>query len=151
LELEGINAEVFSQAHYNEYLSWFDNPFIKKALGSIDEEWLNYILKDQSGKEYAFILNEKLVAVAGITYPNLTHPFYVLNNLAVNPGYQRKGIGQSVLQLLFQLHQLEATEYWAAYVHEGNGPAQDFFQSNGWKKAQHIMTKDKMIQYEINL
>lgn len=135
----------FEVEHYEEYKSWFDDPSIKDALYDIDEEWLDYVLNEKGGVEYAVFYEDQLIAVVGVQFPDEDHPFYVMNNLAINPAYFRKGVGTMVLDRLFQMHPIEKSTWWVTYVEEKNRAAQDFFTKNGWSASMD--DEDDMIQF----
>lgn len=141
-----IEFVPFAEEHYFEYKKWFDKDAIKNALGYIDEEWLNYILNDTAGIEYAVLQNKILVAVAGISLPSATEKSYVINNIAVNPSHFGKGIGSLVLKELVLRYPAKEDESWLAYVDVKNESAQKFFTKNDWIEICQY-SDDNMICY----
>jgi len=137
----------FTEAHFLEYKKWFENDAIKNALGFIDEEWLSYILNDTTGIEYAVLQNNILLAVVGITYPDTKNKTYVINNIAVNPGYCGQAFGSLVLKELVLRHPAKENESWMAYVDVNNEPAQKFFIKNGWIEICENSDDDMLCLY----
>ena len=120
----------FDASHYDEYRSWYVHPAVRKALSSIDQDWLEHILNDDSGREYAIFLGEEFVAEVGIVFPIAQDAPFAITNIAVNPDWQRRGVGSVVL---WQLAQTVGAHNWLAYVASDNLNAQAFFRKNGWK------------------
>ena len=136
----------FTREDYKEYSNWFQDPDLKKSLGGIDEEWLNFILEDEQGIEYAVFLDNELICVIGITLPSQNNDYLVISNLAVHPDHRRKGIGSEVLgNLLFKL---KPKENWVSFVASENQKAADFFKKNGWAKRE--TDQDGMIRFEFS-
>ena len=94
--------------------------------------------------EYAIFSELEMVAEVGIVFPTFENPFYVINNIAINPTKFRKGIGSKVISELFELHPLKENEYWVAFVEEDNIVAYNFFKKNGWA----VKTNFDMIRFE---
>ncbi len=84
-EVPKLRFQIFSVNDYETYKFWFQDHRIKKALYDIDEAWLDFVLNDESGIEYAVFENEEMKAVVGIELPTLEDPFYAIKNIAVNP------------------------------------------------------------------
>ena len=139
-----LTFKIFKKAYFDQYQRWFKDDQIKNALYDIDEEWLEYILNDNSGVEYAIFSELEMVAEVGIVFPTFENPFYVINNIAINPTKFRKGIGSKVINELFELHPLKENEYWVAFVEEDNIVAYNFFKKNGWA----VKTNLDMIRFE---
>lgn len=142
-----LKFEKFKKEHFAEYKNWFKHKTIREALYGIDDEWLEYILTDTRGEEYAIFLKDEMIAVVGLVFPNLDHSFYAINNIAINPSKLRQGWGSKVLNDLFKLHALGRNEYWVSFVENKNVLAQCFFEKNGWKRIE----EDDMIRYELRL
>ena len=71
-----LRFEKFKRENYEEYNSWFSNEQIKKALFDIKGNWLEYVLNDTTGAEYAVFTGNELSAVVGIIYPTSDYPTY---------------------------------------------------------------------------
>ncbi len=134
-----LKIQAFQEKFYKEYQSWFSDAALVQALGSIDQEWLDYVLSDRSGQEYA-VTNEQgiLLAVIGVTFPTNEHPFYVITNLATNPAYKHQGIAREVVRSVLQMHNSSEENKWRAYVAIENKTAQDFFKNIGWIQSDEI-------------
>ncbi len=127
-----MQIRKFEAADYPAYQTWFKHPDINQHLGPIDEEWLQHILEDKAGAQFCFLEGEKLLAVVGVVWANSENPFHVISDIAVNPKYQRQGLGQKAIHQLLAHHDTSAYKQWSAYVHHKNNPAQGFFKSLGW-------------------
>lgn len=140
-----LEFRTFERSTFHEYSSWFENPKIRKALSFVDEEWLEYVMTNDEGVEYAIFENQKLVAVLGFVKPTSDYPMYGLTNLAVNPSYFQQGVGSKVLAQLLILHPPTDTNYWMAYVDIKNDAAQGFFKKNDWQRGGQ---EEDMIRFE---
>ncbi len=133
----------FIRQYFNEYCNWFKDKELKNTLGYIDEEWLNFILKDEEGIELAVFQDNKLICVIGLNYPDEMNKSYTITNIAVKPNLKNKGIGSEILLELLKKYQLNEDEYWVSFVDLKNKNGQRFFEKNGWMK---YIEKD-MIKY----
>ncbi len=145
-----LKFERLCSEYFDEYNSWFENESIKKALYSIDQEWLEFVLNDETGVEYAVFLDGELIAVLGVEFPTDEDPYFAIKNLAINPSKFRRGLGSQVLTELIKLHVLKEEESWVAFVELNNLVAQKFFEKNNWKRVEDSDEGDAMIRYEIN-
>lgn len=145
-----LSLQKFQKSHFPTYLSWFADPDLKQQLGPMEEEdeWLEDALTAQDGCTYSVFQNNELVAVLGIVYPVLEHPYYFITNIAVNPGLRSQGIGQKALKELMKLHPLKAGESWRAGVDEKNPRAKAFFEQNGWKCISEPPQNNDMYVFE---
>lgn len=144
-----LEFKIFQKKHFEEYNNWFKNKRIKKALGFIDDEWLEFILNDANGIEYAIFQGNNMVSVVGLIFPTNEYHSYAIKNIAVNPEYFGKGIGTSVLKMLYKLHPLKTNEFWLTFVDKMNLSGQLFFKKNGWIKIKGNELEDNMLRYEL--
>jgi len=98
-----LKFEKFKSEYFDEYKSWFRDDVIEKALYNIDQEWLDFVLSDKSGMEYAVFLDGELIAVAGIEFSTENAPHIAIKNIAVKPSKFRRGLGSMVLNELFKI------------------------------------------------
>lgn len=134
----------FNKQDFKEYKNWFQDVLLKTALGSVDGEWLKYILTDTEGTELAVSMKEELICVIGINYPTEAEGSWVITNIAVKPSMRNKGIGSEILAELIKSTRLEEEEFWLAYVDKENIAAQGFFKKNNWIRG----IDEDMIKYE---
>lgn len=142
-----LDFNIFKKEDFPEYLTWFQDPDLHKRLGPMedDDEWLTEILQDDDGCTYSVFMNEKLVAVIGLVFPNKEFPIYCISSIAVKPMLRSKGIGKKVLQGIIELHPLEKGQYWKAFVDEKNPKATSFFERNGWKFVGRLPENNEML------
>lgn len=143
-----LKFESFKKEHFETYKNWFKNDVIKEALYFIDEEWLEYVLKDTKGIEYVVLLNDEILAVVGIEFPSEDEKYYGITNLAINPTKFRKGYGSAILKELYKIHPLEKNEAWLAFVEYDNISAKLFFEKNGWTEISCDSNKEEMYRFE---
>lgn len=145
-----LACKKFKKEDYPEYFSWFQDPDLNKRLGPMEEEdeWLDYALNEEDGGTYSLFLNEKLVAVIGIAYPDKEDAIYVITSIAVKPSLRSKGIGQQVLKKIIKLHPLTQGQSWIAYVDEKNPNAKLFFENNGWRCKSTPPENNNMFAFE---
>lgn len=126
---------LFQEAHFNRYRAWFSDPDLERFLGPIDEDWLDAVLHESDGAQYAFLEQQTLLGVIGIKFPTPAHPYYVLTDIAIAPEYQKKGLGRKLLAALYQRHPVQEAQYWLCYVDKENRAAHAFFRKQGWHEA----------------
>ncbi len=141
-----LSLHPFQESNYPAYKSWYQDPQLNKALGPIDEEWLNHILHSDEGQELAVFSGSELVAVVGITNTHKDYDFRAITNIAVKPALRNQGLGSQVLALLLKEVPLEAGEFWVAYVDYDNPSAQAFFAKEGWQRIEE--EGEDMLRFE---
>lgn len=127
----------FSEEHFTEYQSWFSDDELKTALEGVDEEWLDHIINNEEGLDYAIFERDKMIGVVGLLFPTEKNSFYVLSNIAVHPEWKNKGKGSRILSDLFQQKEI-STEDWICFVAIDNISAHCFFEKNNWNKEEAI-------------
>jgi len=143
-----MNIRRFQIADFAEYKIWYDDNELNLHLGPVpDKEWLNHILTDKEGAQYAFLEKEALVGVMGIIFPDKRHPHYYITDVAVQPKLRRKGLGAKMLELLYGLHPLNIGESYKVFVDIKNKKAQLFFKNQGWLMLTEISDKDDMLSF----
>lgn len=121
----------FQAHHFSIYQDWFSDASLAKYLGPLDDEWLQCVLDEKDGAQYALLDNGKLVGVAGMKYSTSGHAHYVLTDIAIAPQERKKGYGAKLLMALFaQHHEL----YWLCYIDPDNSGAIAFFTQQGWQE-----------------
>ena len=127
-----LKIEKFKSKHFKDYQSWSGDPEFNKRLGPIDEEWLSFVLQDETGDQYAFTNGSKLMAVVGIVLPTSVDNNYTITDISVAPQLRSKGIGTKALNLLMR-HYSRDTKTWKAFIEYDNLTAVQFFKKNGWE------------------
>lgn len=122
----------FRQSDFPVYRRWFEDPWLNRALGPIDEDWLEYVLNETDGAQYAAFEQKELVAVAGLKWGDPEHPYQVVTDLAVAPHRRRCGIGRQTLTALFRQAGPSAYDHWVAYGSQDNFGARKFLKRLGW-------------------
>ena len=142
-----LKQRPFHRDDFAAFQSWFADQLLQDTLGPLDEEWLNCVLSEDPPAQFSFFADNHLVAVAGISFPEIENPCFAITDLAVHPDQRRSGIGAHVVQLL-QKHFRETFDSdipWKAFVSLGNSAAQKFFTNLGWVKQPEI--EDEMYCY----
>ena len=142
-----LSIRQFRKEDFAYYKSWFADKDLDIALGPMDDAWQSYIDKDTAGKEFAFTRNQYLVGVAGLVFPTLDYPFYVLTNIAVKPDLRGSGVGKQMIKLLIDTMVLLPSQHWQCYVSKTNRVAQSFFNNLGWTKLES--KEEDMITYKL--
>ena len=133
INLSQLRIRQFLASDFPEYQSWYNDPVLDKALGPMDEDWLEFILKDQTGGQFSILLEDTLLAVVGIAWSTPTTPQHTITDLAVHPNYRRKGLGKRSLQLLMQYVESSEDQKWIAWVDPQNQNALQFLLGLGWQ------------------
>lgn len=142
-----LSIRPFAPEDFPYYKQWLIDKDDRKAIGGVDNEWLNFVLNDTEGIEYAVCLEGDLVCVLGIVYPKINYPFYTISNIIVHSNYRSRGIGQAALKLAMMQFMLQDKEYWKCYVHQWNKPAIRFFESLEWHLEDDQIPEDGMFTF----
>ncbi len=143
-----LTRRRFRRADFSEYQSWFQYPEVSKWLGDIDQDWLDYILTDTGGVEYAFTQQNRLIAVAGIVLPQAGHPAAAITNLAICPKLFRRGVGSAALRSLVYEPTDVFSSNWIAFVEDGNTAAHALLKKNGWSLSDEAPI-DSMVKHHL--
>ena len=136
----------FGQEHFSEYVSWFRDPLLNEALGpEPDSEWLEHVLNDQSGIQYAIILNDSLAGVLGVALATPQSPFHVITDIAIHPSLRKSGLGRTIVQTVS--NDILSDSDWKAYVIQDNQNAKRFFESLGWQLSDPAPPKNEMFEF----
>ena len=138
-----LKIEKFKSKYFKDYQTWSSDPEFNKRLGPIDQEWLGFILRDETGDQYAFTHSGELMAVVGVLLPTLEDNYYTITDISVAPHLRSKGIGTKALNLLMR-HYSRDTKTWKAFIEYNNLPAAQFFKKNGWE-TDGIVDSDGML------
>ena len=141
-----MKIELFQAKHYSTYQSWSEDEDFDKNLGPIDREWLEYVLSDTTGVQYALLYNDVLVSVVGILLPTREQDYYTITDLAVSPLFKRQGMGSKVLNIIIDQYQ-DDQRSWKAFVDHTNNTAIRFFTKNGWK-TDRVIDDSEMFCFE---
>ena len=128
-----FKIKVFQRTDFSIYQQWFDDPWLNKALGPIDQEWLDYVLSTKEGAQYGVWQKEELIAVIGLVWGNKKHRYHTLSDFAVRPDLREKGLGVEVMNYFLQAVQLPEKLPIHAHVMPNNKGAFQFFSKLGWK------------------
>lgn len=139
----------FEAEHLPAYQSWFSDPALQAFLGPApNREWLDHILRETDGRQYAALVEGNLVAVAGLLLPRARHPCWVLTDLAVRPDRRGMGLGSRVWQEILRLHPPDAGQCWLGFLQPENRAARSFMIRNGWHCATPRPDAEGMLRFE---
>ena len=140
---EVAELKRFQPRHFREYQQWFtEDTQLEQYLGPLDEEWLQHVLHEQDGYQYAWEQEGQLLAVAGILLPTTARPYYVLTDIGINPKLRRFGYGRKLLRTLTRVHPPANSIYWLTYVDRSNINAQRFFKNQDWSEVEKQSSVD---------
>lgn len=146
---ENIVTRQFMETDFLDYESWFVDAELNRQLGPIDCEWLAYILADSEGAEYSFLLNQELIAVAGVHFPTAEHNYCYITDIAVHPKLRRQEIGKRIIKQLQAQPSLQLVKNWKAGAAINNIAAAKLLESLGWEKSFQAHDSDDLIIYEV--
>lgn len=141
----------FQRSDFPVYRRWFEDPWLNRALGPIDEEWLETVLNETDGAQYAVLKDKELVAVTGLKWGDPEHPYQVVTDLAVAPHRRRCGIGRQTLTALFLQAGPFNYDRWIAYVSPDNLGARQFLTRLGWSVSPRLKMENEWSIYEIQI
>ena len=141
-----LTLHPFARHHYPTYAGWFADARIDDALGPMDEAWLEHVLYDDEGVQYAVCAGDQLIGVVGLVLGDADHDYPVITDLAVRPDLIGKGLGPHILELVYERHPLPPGRRYMTYVATRNRPAKRFFERNGWEMTE-AGEQDGMLEY----
>lgn len=110
-----LEFSTFAAEHFEPYVQWFEDESLNKQLGPApNQEWLEHVLHDATGKQYSVFRAEELVAVVGVVFATKENPVNVISDLAIKPILRSTGLGRQVLAALPLLEEYDAAEDWAS-------------------------------------
>lgn len=143
---EALTIRQFEEAHFPEYRAWFEDSELRRQLGTVDDEWLDCVLAEGPGRQFAVFCAESLVAVLGLYFEGHDPRVYI-TDLAVRPELRRQGIAAALLGQLARLALPVEQATWHAFVDAKNPAAQALFESAGWQMCAGGPDSDGMFEY----
>ncbi|MGB3798898.1 MAG: GNAT family N-acetyltransferase [Lewinella sp.] len=140
-----LEFRPFRKEDFIEYKSWYAEKQLDRWLGPMDAKWLEYVMNDTDGREFAILREDMLIAVVGIDLPQRGEEYSAITDMAVRPELRNQGLGGRVLSRLLQEVPLSKGEYWACYVEPDNAGARRFFTRQGW---QAFSEEEGMVRFE---
>lgn len=129
-----MDIRPFTAQDLATYVSWFEDEKTDLALGPApDAEWLAAVLHDGGHRQYAAVIDKRLVGVIGIALPTETDPYYVITDVATNPDLRLSGIARRIVSELMQRYASQDGRPWQAYVHSDNVAAVALLTHIGWR------------------
>ncbi len=137
----------FRRENFLEYKSWYNDADLNKWLGPMDDDWIDYVLSESDGIEYAVYKSEEMIAVIGFKFPTSEYPAYFITDFAIKPSMRSKGIGSMILQELVELHQ---DMPWYAFIDAANTRVISFFEKNNWKRSSTEPDEHGMLAFKLD-
>ncbi|MCU0865130.1 MAG: GNAT family N-acetyltransferase [Planctomycetes bacterium] len=143
-----IFARRFEATDFDEYRRWFDDAALHAALGPLDEEWLDHVLHEDDGAQYAIECDGNLVAVIGVHFATLARPCHYLTDISVRPDLRGHGVAHAALRVVMSREELGAFKHWRAAVSPANHMAIRFFQRLGWTPVDDRQSDDELHEFD---
>ncbi len=137
----------FNRDHFDIYKRWFNDAELNKRLGPIDEEWLNHVLQEEDGQQYAVFQDDDMLGVVGVKHPSKEDEHLYITDIAVRPDLKGQGIGGVILSDLSRVYPDISLEHWVAFVSAANTTAIAFFTKNNWMPKQEEVVEDDMLRF----
>lgn len=151
-----IQIVPFGPQHFPDYCDWFRDALVHSTLGPTpDQEWLDHITEDTSGRQFAVLSDIDLVAVAGFAYSPRDPRPWVLTDFAIKPQLRGRGWASFILDRLIE-HLLTTGSGESApnarpiraYVDVRNSRGLAFFDRCGWHRISNVPDHDGMIPFD---
>lgn len=135
IQVDQLSFSRFHPNDFEEYLSWFADPELNQHLGPMEanDPWLEYVMSNQEGTDFAVYRDGEMVAEIGLLFPNQENPAYYITNLAIKPELRRQGIGSLVLSAIIILYPLQIGVSWRCFIHKDNHKTKAFLEKTQWK------------------
>ncbi|MFE4464851.1 GNAT family N-acetyltransferase [Oerskovia sp. NPDC056781] len=118
-------------------------PVLDEELGPLDEEWLEYVLADETGEQLVVLADGAPVATVGLVWANGEHGAHVITDIAVDPARRGAGLGRTAVGQVVAHVEREAPGGWAAHVVPENLAAFAFFSALGWDHTAEADPQDE--------
>lgn len=123
----------FTRDDWGWVQKWFEDETLNNELGPLDEEWLEYVLAEESGVQLVYCeADGSPAALVGCVWDpaGIEHG---ITDLAVNPSRRNKGVGRRALNETLAWSGHPRSKHWVAFVDPENSVAFSFFVALGWQ------------------
>lgn len=127
-----IQFRRFQPSDRDWLVVWFQDEWLYRALGPLDDEWFECILNSSDGVQLVAEINHHPIGLVGITWATFTNPHHGITDLAVAPPLRFQGLGRLILAEAIKWPEHPPTNEWIAYVAEENTPPAGLLLSMGW-------------------
>lgn len=134
----------FTRDDWGWVQQWFEDATLNNELGPLDEEWLEYVLADETGAQLVYCeADGSPAALIGCVWDpaGIEHG---ITDLAVHPRRRTSGVGRRAVDATLSWSGHPASEHWVAFVDPENTAAFSFFSTLGW---QHEGRDDLMERF----
>ncbi|MFF2622351.1 GNAT family N-acetyltransferase [Oerskovia jenensis] len=142
-EVAALSVRAFTADDYPWLQAWYQDPVLDEELGPLDDEWLEYVLADETGEELVVLADGVPVAVVGIVWANGGNAAHAVTDVAVDPARRGTGLGRTALDQVVAHVEREAPDGWVAFVDRENLAAFAFFSALGWEHAAEPDPQDE--------
>nr|WP_313372438.1 GNAT family N-acetyltransferase [Brucella intermedia] len=125
--------------------TWFQDECLNRALGPLDQEWLNYVLTQHDGIQLIAEIDGEPVGLIGCQWDRQGKQ-HGITDFAIAPAKRQRGLGGRVLAGVVDWAGHPSTASWVAFVDPQNLGAQKFFSVLGW---QYDGIEDGMHRFEL--
>lgn len=123
----------FTRDDWHWVQQWFEDETLNNELGPLDEEWLEYVLAEETGVQLVYCeADGSPAALIGCAWDS-TGTEHGITDLAVNPSRRTRGVGRRAVDATLAWTGHPASERWVAFVDPENAPAFSFFSALGWQ------------------
>lgn len=141
---ERLTLRPFQAQDFPAYRAWYADDRLNRHLGPMDDDWLDHVLSDVRGEQWALLSGGELRAVIGLVpedRPEAPAGSWLVTDLAVAPSLRRQGWGRRAWQSLTALPRMQARR-WHAIVAQDNPQALAFFQAMGFRITRQPQAED---------
>jgi ribosomal protein S18 acetylase RimI-like enzyme len=138
-----LAVRPFAAEDYSWLQAWYEDPVLDEELGPLDDEWLAYVLADETGEQLVVLADGVPVAVVGIVWANGENTAHAVTDIAVDPARRGSGLGRTALDQVVAHVEREAPDGWVAFVDRENLAAFAFFSALGWEHASEPDPEDE--------
>ncbi len=138
-----LSVRAFAADDYSWLQVWYEDPVLDEELGPLDDEWLEYVLADETGEQLVVLTDGAPVAVVGIVWANGENAAHAVTDIAVDPARRGTGLGRTALDQVVAHVEREAPDGWVAFVDRENLAAFAFFSALGWEHTAEPDPQDE--------
>lgn len=128
---EPLGVRAMTRDDWAWIADWFHDEVLERELGPLDEDWLEYVLADESGVQLVVTMGEHPAALVGCTWDQSERE-HGITDLAVDPTRRGTGLGRLAIEVVLAWPGHPPAERWIAFVDQDNPPAHRFFTAIAW-------------------
>ncbi|MET4575402.1 GNAT family N-acetyltransferase [Ottowia thiooxydans] len=111
---------------------WFDDERLNRALGPLDDAWLDHVLHATDGVQLVGVEDNAPVVLIGCAWSPEASGLHGITDIAVSPVARGTGLGRGAVAAVVRWDGHPPAAGWVAFVDRENEAAHAFFTALAW-------------------